>query len=339
MKKNYAIIKVSKLILAIYGIVVLCCAVYWLCGGDGLYLDSEPTQMNDVINRCIGIVLFMTQFSLRLGIVFNLNGLKLLIATSCYLPFAVLALFFYTHNIISTVLFPNAYILIIAVILKQFNSRMLIRTFAINAVTIGYQAFFIFSRMGIEKITGYEVTTVFNHIIFNIDFILFLSIIYLLFGDYYGFRKLESVVYKRHIAYENDETILIRKAELALFNALTTKKKIATVGIVIAFQIFQLSLVLMGARVINTVIETLIISATYVIIGILFKCRYHTSEVFCTLITVSMFTVASLICPPLKYSQMLPVIIGYLCLHSMYLLACHKETKKEREYVSNSLSD
>ncbi len=301
----------------------------WLLGYDGLILVGEITVAPWVEYIC-GFLFFSINFIVFAAVILNEYTKKLFLKVIPYLLIFFIVSEFIPIEI-STFIIPSIYFLVWLIVKKDVKPGLwrLTKVYLFSAIM---QILMLVIKTGMVNV-GYNMISFYQNIIFCIDHALFLIILYCMGGEKY--HALELAVYTEEVSCidQDNESIEVNER----WSKLDGLRRIKAISLLFAFQIGQWLLILLVCCLGNVLLEGIIITIAFVAYGMIIKKRWHSSSILvCTISSSFMFFVAAKLVPSFGYSQLFPILIGFVMVYALYKVGMYTE---KREKTENKLKE
>lgn len=330
----------NTLLLLFAGAIIIC-YLSGLLGVDYFILPMDATGDNALLNGIVSCALYMLNmffvFSFTLG--FKLK--RTLIITAIYAPIMIIEQFASIAIPELTVLFtgvsPILYCIIVAIYYKysaKSIGKTILKGIIISVISCIYQWLTMPIKFGLVPIFQHVNTSLIAKVIYQVDFLLMLFFITIKGGGWNN-AVLELLVCPENIQYAeiDDED----KEQIDLIKSKPMREQLIIGVKLIAFQIFQLFLILGVCLIGNIWIESVVILISYGVFGFIIKRRWHhKSVVVCTLASVGMFYLAARSIPPLYISQLLPILAGLGIMLALYLAVRKPDVAFQANFATES---
>jgi hypothetical protein len=215
------------------------------------------------------------------------------------------------------------YILMIAYgFRKQAFKKTLFRVLKLYVVVGVYQGMSEVIKLGAFKL-GYSVLEPYQFVLWNTELVILLFVISMKGGSSYARDRFYNLfpgggqsLRARHQSGENVQA----------YDELHGLERVISRFAVYGYQLFQWALILIVCALGSVFIEGLIISSAFALYGLIIKNRWHSkSLVACTFASINMIAMPALLIPSFKYSQFLPIIIGFIIVYGLYRAALYQQ--------------
>ena len=315
--------KLLRLTIILFVVVTVFSYIQWLLGYKGFLLTGEIEIPNFLVYGISFIVLSVNTI-LSIALILNIYNKKVIYISTPLLFLFVIFSFLFGNTVITTILLPMIYTLVLAKIIKDFRSN-LIRFFKYYSIIIAYQLVSLFIKFGAFMLWK-QSFNVYQALVYSIDYLIFMSILFCSGGiKHYGMAISAKLVFFPQGVESPKRDMEDLQAENN-FLSLTGWRRIGAIVTLVGFQILQWTIILAVCRLGNVFYEGLIISGSFIAYGFIIRYRWHSSSVIiCTLMSTLLFYVSAKACIPFVYSQFLPVLIGLLCIYSLYRVAIYSD--------------
>lgn len=335
MRKPSSVSKILTLTLSLCLLVLFVSYISWILGYRGLVMMQYYYLPHDM-SVLLSYVLFYVHSILLVGILLDVYSTKLF-------SYALIPLVFNLVGAqlgldLSIVTFAST-ILVLTVLgvctksLKQVLKRILVYI----PVTLVVQYVLLQART-LNFVVGYNGVGVYMSLVLSIDLIILYLIVFALRGEKYYAKLVTTgsdklVLYSQDIEDPNHDEEDLR--ELEDFAKLVGWKKFISIMVLFGLQSLQWLVILVICAIGNVFWEGLLITASFVIHGIVIKRRWHSNSVLgCTLVGALMFLVAARFSPPSYVTQFVPILLGLLLLYMLYRVSLYTgEYQKIQKYV------
>lgn len=345
MRCNIEALKAKEKLLGVticlIGVTVIATYFSWLLGFQGFLLVGN-IEVPVSIQLTISAILFYASIITWMGISINEYSPKLIILTLPFMVITAIWCMFTKNSFFITMIAPNIYILVLGLLRKDFKKtfkRNLVIFIMINL----YQIPTAFIKLNFLPLNQNDLS-MFQQWAYTIDYIVFLTILFLFGGVYNSYSRQSLVVpvqfwmgSKSRKTYDNcNESSEIAKE----FSSLSKWERIFTMILFFGIQILQTIVILVICNFVsNITLKLLIIMASFLIHGQFLKERWHSNSIVaCTLISSSMFFVSASLSPSFFTFQLIPIVIGMLLVYSLYKIKIMQDKKtfaKWKENIAN----
>jgi len=200
-----------------------------------------------------------------------------------------------------------------------------------------YQLSVLFYKLGhITTLTTYE------WVISSIDLIIFMVLLYLIGGEKdvprISDKSVCSPVFPNYgrfnflfpqnfnvVRCDNEDSLALEQ-----FAALTGRKRLKAMLLLLGFNLFQWVIVLIVCNFDNVFIEGLIVTTSYICFGFIIRRRWHSKNLLvCTSIATVLFYGCAKF-SAFKYTQFTPILLGLLITYMMYRISLIVDKKTEK---------
>lgn len=298
--------------------------VSWLLGADYFVIDIQQEVTRDIVSQLVCKVLFLLNMLFMIMFCIKSTAKRYLLSTIAYTPILFFSSHFFEGTLISTVVFPLCYTVILFFVLSEEKrlpqiGRFIVMLLIFNIAVVLYQIPTTAIKLNVIDLYSHVAYIgLQTKIMTSIDVLLWYALLVVIGGE--ASNGLESLVYSESIeSVKLDHEDL---SEINTFNKLSLHKKAKALILLGMFQLIQMFLVLGVCYIGNVLIEAAFIMFAYLSSIVVIKRRWHSNSILvCTLTTITIFYAASRTVIPVKYSMFIPLIIGMLISYSLYLVA------------------
>ena len=338
-KNMSSIRKVITMTFILCIVMIFFCYTAFKLGSDKLLLTGN-INIRSWLRYLISAIIFMLQFIMQVGFSINEYSKKLLLLTLPYLLVYIIGNIFFPYFII-TAIAPFIYIITLGIYRKNL-AKTLLRYIIYAVIIIFYQYIAIaIKSTGFSYYAGEVSVSYYRILIINIDLLILSAILFTIGGEKF-YAAHEHIFYPEAIGspeYDRED-----HNALDNFSKYQGFQKVMAMALLITFQLIQWTIILVFCHIGNVFIEGLVITASFVIHGLIIKRRWHSNNlIICTLGSALMFYVAAKSSVSFYYSQLFPVIVGLIMVYILYRVSVYigSHTKKEqapqsmRELIAN----
>lgn len=330
--------KILTITALLFAITVLFSFIGFHLGYSGLLLVGE-LDMPVVVKHGIQFILFSINITIIGSISLNVYSTKIFkIFAVYYIIDFIVGLFI--CNIINSGFMPIAYILICGALRKDLKSTIK-RLFLTWLFVILFELMTITVKIGYFWL-GYNQVSIYQGLMFSIDLIIFLILLYCIGGERYYGKLAEQSWRQTLVLLFSPEEISTTREDIedgvaeAQWRTLTGFRRAKAVSLLLAFQIMQWILILFICKIGNVLIEGIAITTAFIVYGTVIKRKWHSPNIWiCTLISAVMFYIAARTIPSFYYSELFPTVAGLFLVYALYRIALYTDRKNElEEYIT-----
>lgn len=318
--------KLCKTGLLIFGFVTLVAYIAWLMGNNFFFLENWNVRFSSswLGDNFVKIVFFFTNALFYIGFIMKTKIGEAVRLTIFYLILCLAIWFAFGTPDASffNLLFTGILFLPFCLLIKNDTSAKskIIRYIVFTLAVIVYQTLICPIKFNLVLL-GADASTIYTNILslvfFQIDFIIYLALLYLIGGDSYGRLSWQHLVHPRKI--RNCETSEETDESLKWYDSLTGWTKVKAVMLFFGIQLAQFIVILAAVSLSNRLLEfCLILPSFFLFRRVLVYCWHSSSLIICTALSCIIFYAGCIITLPLNLSMAMPIILGFVIAWGLY---------------------